>query len=65
MKFTTKDTKHALSKVEGSTKFGILVIRNLRVLRAFAVKNYFTTSSAISLWAGEFKWHSRFKKTPT
>ena len=31
--FTTKDTKHALSKAEGSTKFELLIIRTLRVLR--------------------------------
>jgi hypothetical protein len=31
--FTTKDTKHVLSKVEGSTKFGVLIIPTLRDLR--------------------------------
>ena len=30
---TTKDTKHVLSKVEGSTKFRTLVVRTFRVLR--------------------------------
>ena len=37
IQLTTKVTKHVLSEVEGSTKFGDLVIRTLRVLRAFVV----------------------------
>jgi hypothetical protein len=48
--FTTKDTQHAPSKAEGSTKFNNVDIRNLRVLRVSAVKspNPFLTFTRVS-----------------